>query len=69
MTVTLEDIGYILGLLVFGEGLTCGEIPSPRAFFMGNWFEPLTVTQTDDALYMNHVNFTWLFETYGKNKS
>ena len=37
MTVTLEDIGYILGLPVFGETLSCGHMESRREFFKHNW--------------------------------
>ena len=68
MTVTLEDVGYILGLPTQGEALTGGVIENRAAYFAENWFEPLTDEQVNDALYRGHIKLTWLFETYGEVK-
>lgn len=68
MMVTLEDVGYILGLPVVGEAVTCGLIANRKEFFVRNWFEPLTDEEVDDALFRNHIKLTWLFERYGRQK-
>ncbi|KAL8122926.1 hypothetical protein AgCh_011058 [Apium graveolens] len=36
MTVTLEDVGFILGLPVQGDALTCGVIENKAAYFANN---------------------------------
>ena len=68
MTVTLEDVGFILGVPVQGDALTCGVIENKAAYFANNWFEPLTEEEVKEALYWNNIKMGWLFERYGAQK-
>lgn len=66
MTVTLEDVGYILGLPTNGSPLVGGAIRSPRSYFARNWFEDLTEDVVKEAVgSRGGVKFTWLHRRYG----
>ncbi|KAL8125379.1 hypothetical protein AgCh_012895 [Apium graveolens] len=68
MTVTLEDVGFILGLSVQGDALTCGVIENKAEYSANNWFEPLIEEEVKEALYRNNIKLGWLFEKYGAQK-
>nr|XP_017217396.1 PREDICTED: uncharacterized protein LOC108194972 [Daucus carota subsp. sativus] len=65
MTVTLEDVGYILGLPIHGRPLVGDVIDNQKDFFRRNWFEELSTADVDSAHTRGGVRYTWLFETYG----
>ncbi|WOH04457.1 hypothetical protein DCAR_0623866 [Daucus carota subsp. sativus] len=65
MTVTLEDVGYILGLPIHGRSLVGDAIDNQKDFFQRNWFEELSTADVDPAHTRGGVRYTWLFETYG----
>ncbi|XP_063948066.1 protein MAIN-LIKE 1-like [Daucus carota subsp. sativus] len=65
MTVTLEDVGYILGLPVVGRPLVGDGIDGNQSYFERAWFEELTPHQVKDGFTRGGVRLTWLFETYG----
>ena len=65
MTVTLEDVGYILGLPVVGRPLVGDGIDGNQSYFERAWFEKLTPQQVKDGFTRGGVRLTWLFETYG----
>ncbi|KAL8098314.1 hypothetical protein AgCh_031183 [Apium graveolens] len=68
MTITLEDVDFILGLHVEGDALTCGVIENKAHYFVSNWFEPLTDEDVGEALYRNNIKLSWLFDRYGREK-
>ena len=47
--MTLEDIGYILGLPILGELLVEPPITNVKAYFSRNWFEVLNDDEVKDA--------------------
>lgn len=47
ITVTLEDVGYILVLPITGRPIVGDGISSTRDFFARNWFESLTYEQVE----------------------
>ena len=49
MTVTLEDVGYILGLHVVGRPVFGDGIDGNKTYFIRNWFEELTTEQVEQA--------------------
>lgn len=68
MTVTLEDGGYILGLLVHGEALTSGLIENRLHILLKIGFERLTDKEVENALYRGNIKFKWLFGRFGRHK-
>ena len=67
MTVTLEDVGYILGLPIHGRPLVGDAIDNQKDFFRRNWFEELSAADVESAHTRGGVRYTWLFETYGRD--
>nr|XP_017256347.1 PREDICTED: serine/threonine-protein phosphatase 7 long form homolog [Daucus carota subsp. sativus] len=65
MTVTLEDVGYILGLPVMGRPFVGDGIDGNQSYFERAWFEELTPEQVKEGYTRGGVRLTWLFETYG----
>ena len=67
MTITLEDVGYILGLPTFGEPLVGNPMNSPKAYFARNWFERLTDEEVSLGWQEGRggIKFTWLHDRYG----
>ena len=59
LTVTLEDVGYILGLPIFGEALSGGLIDGRKNYFGKNWFEPLSDNDVKDATYRGNIKLSW----------
>ncbi|XP_017239762.1 protein MAIN-LIKE 1-like [Daucus carota subsp. sativus] len=66
MTVTLEDVGYILGLPVVGRPVVRDGIDGNQSYFESAWFEELTPEQVKEGYTRGGVRLTWLFETYGR---
>ena len=44
MTITLEDVGYILGLPVLGQPLAGHAIQSPKVWFRKSLLEKVDIT-------------------------
>ena len=64
MTVTLEDVGYLLVLHVQGRLIVGDDSDSNKRFFARNWFE-LPIEQVELAFTREGVKFTWLYKAYG----
>lgn len=58
MTVTLEDVGYILGLPITGRPIVGDDISSTKGFFARNWFEPLTNGQVEVVFTRGGIKYT-----------
>ena len=58
MTVTLEDVGYILGLPVVGRPVIGDGIDGNKPYFVRNWFEELTTEQVEQASIRGEVTLT-----------
>ena len=67
ITVTLEDVGYILGLPVHGRPLVGDDIDNQKDYFRRYWFEELSTADVDLAHTRGRVRYTWLYETYGRD--
>ncbi|KAK1386419.1 hypothetical protein POM88_014597 [Heracleum sosnowskyi] len=66
MTVTLQDVHYILGLPTTGHPLVGAAIHNPKAYFTRNWFEDLTDPEIDLAMdKRGGIKYTWLHKRYG----
>ncbi|XP_074327243.1 uncharacterized protein LOC141665159 [Apium graveolens] len=65
MTVTLEDVGYILGLLVVGHPLVGDGLDSALGYFARHWFEPLDEEEVKVAWARAGIKYTWLYQIYG----
>ncbi|XP_063936158.1 protein MAIN-LIKE 1-like [Daucus carota subsp. sativus] len=66
MTITLEDVGYILGLPILGQPLAGPAIQNPASWFKKYWFEPLSDEDFEAAWSKSGIKFTWLYERYGR---
>ncbi|KAL8118217.1 hypothetical protein AgCh_015940 [Apium graveolens] len=62
MTVTLDDVSFILGLPIQRDALTCRVIENKARYFVNNWFETLTEENVEEALYQNNIKLSWLFD-------
>ena len=66
MTVTLQDVGYILGLPLIGMPIVGDGADTSIEYFARNWFEPLDDAEVKRAFTRGGVKYTWLYERYGR---
>ena len=61
MTITLQDVGYVLGLPILGQPLGGLAIQCPGSWFRKYWFEPLSDEDYEESWNKSGIKFTWLY--------
>ncbi|XP_063936210.1 protein MAIN-LIKE 1-like [Daucus carota subsp. sativus] len=66
MTITLQDVSYILGLPILGQALGGPAIQCPASWFRRFWFEELSDEDYEAGWNKSGIKFTWLYQRYGR---